>query len=136
MTASAPSLIAYIEQGQQFNNSLESAEIKPTYLKHSKLTSLVMSIAWQGPDVMDSHIYPKTKKIMNLWINTTHKSNELAEFISNTQTYITRQQQDSLTLHSLPRRDRRYGTNFLHSLPVLPLAPGTQVSCFKILINS
>lgn len=47
---------------KQFNMMLGAIETKPTYHKHFKLTSLVMSIAWQGPDVMDSHIYPKTNK--------------------------------------------------------------------------
>jgi len=76
----------------------------------------------------------KQINIMNLQINTTHKANKFAQFIpkKNRQTLTTDQQQDSLTLQSLPRRDRRYGTSFLHSLPVLPLAPATQVSSAKI----
>jgi len=72
---------------------------------------------------------------MNLQINTTHKANKFAQFTQkkkNRQTLTAHQQQDSLTLQSLPRRDRRYGTSFLHSLPVLPLAPATQVSSGKM----
>lgn len=75
----------------------------------------------------------KQINIMNLQINTTLKANKFATFIpKRRQTLATNQQQGSLTLHSLPRRDRRYGTSFLHSLPVLPLAPATQVSSAKI----
>ena len=101
------------------------------HFKPFKLTSLVMSIAWQGPEVKDSNIYSKIKKGKNTCIMKNPKHTQIKQALMSHDTIKA-----WLTLHSLPRRDLRYGTSFLHSLPVLPLAPTTQVTCIKILTNS